>query len=85
MTLDIALTEEERPGYQTVGGFVMARLGRPRRPSEQLEWVRHRFEVIAMDGRRVASVRVARVPGGDGAEEPTRRERPMPHPGASAE
>ena len=63
--LDIPLAEEERPGYHTVGGFVMARLGRLPRPAEQFDWVGHRFEVVAMDGRRVGSVRVARVREGD--------------------
>ncbi|GLC23813.1 hemolysin family protein [Roseisolibacter agri] len=62
--LDIALAEEERPGYQTVGGFVMARLGRLPRPAEQFEWDGHHFEVVAMDGRRVEAVRVARVRDG---------------------
>ncbi|MGZ8456162.1 MAG: hemolysin family protein [Gemmatirosa sp.] len=63
--LDITLTEEERPGYQTVGGFVMARLGRLPRPAEHFEWEGHRFEVVDMDGRRVETVRVARVRHGD--------------------
>jgi putative hemolysin len=68
-TLDIRLAEEERPGYQTVGGFVMARLGRLPRPAEHFEWAGHRFEVVDMNGRRVETVLVARLRDGDVAPE----------------
>jgi putative hemolysin len=59
--LDIALTQEERPGYQTVAGFVMSRLGRVPRAGERFEWAAHRFEVLEMDGRRIDKVLAART------------------------
>ena len=40
-TLDIPLTEEGRPGHQTLGGFVMSRLGRLPRQGEPFEWAVH--------------------------------------------
>ncbi len=58
--LDAPLVEEERPGYQTVGGFVMSRLGRLPGPAEHFVWAGYRFEVVDMDGRRVDKVLVAR-------------------------
>jgi putative hemolysin len=66
-TLDVELAEEERPGYQTVGGFVMSRLGRLPRPADHFAWAGHRFEVVDMDGRRVDRVLVSRErePGRD--------------------
>lgn len=74
--LDVALTDGDGPagrpgaaragassgpGYQTLGGFVMARLGHLPRVAEQFTWAGHRFEVVDMDARRVDRVLVARV------------------------
>jgi putative hemolysin len=58
--LDAELVEEERPGYQTLGGFVMARLGRVPRPGEHFAAAGFRFEIVDMDGRRVDKVLIAR-------------------------
>jgi putative hemolysin len=52
------LPGEERDSYQTVGGFVMARLGRVPAPADQFRWSGFRFEVMDMDGRRVDKVLV---------------------------
>jgi putative hemolysin len=54
--------DEELDGFQTVGGFVMAQLGRVPRAGESFAWQGHRVEVSAMDGKRVARVVVRRLP-----------------------
>lgn len=55
------LPEDERGTYQTIGGFVMARLGRVPKASDHFEWGGMRFEVMDMDGRRIDKVLVARA------------------------
>ncbi|HEX5759475.1 MAG TPA: hemolysin family protein [Thermoanaerobaculia bacterium] len=50
---------EELEEYQTLGGFVMGRLGRVPAPADQFTWADWRFEVAAMDGRRVGKVLVS--------------------------
>jgi putative hemolysin len=55
------LTEEERTGINTVGGFVMARIGAVPSEGQHFEWRRLRFEVLDMDGRRVDKVLVSRI------------------------
>jgi putative hemolysin len=60
--LQIVLPEESRGDYQTVGGFVMAQLGRIPSAADHFEWGRLRFEVVDMDGHRVDKVLVAPVP-----------------------
>ncbi len=56
-----ALPVEERRGYRTLAGFVIARLGRVPRAGDAVEYAGTRFEVVDMDGRRVDKVLV--VPG----------------------
>jgi putative hemolysin len=56
-----ALPEEEKGAYQTIGGFVMARLGRVPKAADQFEWGGMKFEVMDMDGRRIDKVLVARA------------------------
>jgi putative hemolysin len=56
------LPEDETGAYHTVGGFVMARLGRVPQCADVFEWGGLRFEVVDMDGRRVDKVLVARLP-----------------------
>jgi putative hemolysin len=58
--LDIVLTGDERDDFQTLAGFVLTRLGRLPRPSEHVTWHGHRFEVVALDGRRIEKVAVVR-------------------------
>ncbi len=53
-----ALPDEERVGYQTVAGFMLARLGAIPRPGEHFEWGAFHFEVVDMDGLRVDKVLV---------------------------
>ncbi len=52
----------EREGFDTVGGLVMARLGRVPLPQECVETPEARFTVLAMDGPRVLQVKVERLP-----------------------
>ena len=55
------LPEGEAGAYHTLGGFVMARLGRIPRTTDAFEWGGMRFEVIDMDGRRIDKVLVSRL------------------------
>jgi putative hemolysin len=50
--------EDERNYYQTVGGFVVTRLGHIPIAGESFEWESLRVEVIDMDGNRVDKVLV---------------------------
>lgn len=56
------LPDEEDGYYQTVGGFVMAMLGRVPRAGDTFDWNNWRVEVMDMDGRRVDKVLFARAP-----------------------
>ncbi|MGH7624425.1 MAG: hemolysin family protein [Gemmatimonadaceae bacterium] len=48
--------------WSTLGGYVFSRLGRLPRVSDRVPFPGGELEVIAMDGRRVAAVRVHRAP-----------------------
>ncbi len=51
-------TLPEDPGYATVGGFVLSRLGFIPRGGESFEHDGNRFTVIEMDRRRIARVKI---------------------------
>ncbi len=53
------LPGEEEIGYETLGGLMMAQLGRIPRAGDHFEWNQLHFEVMDMDGRRVDKVLVA--------------------------
>lgn len=53
--------EDERGGYQTLGGFVINQLGRIPSSSDHFEWEGLRFEVMDMDGNRVDKMLVAPI------------------------
>ena len=55
-----SLTEEEQAGMNTVGGFVMARLGTVPVEGQSFVWKGLRYEVVDMDGRRVDKILVSR-------------------------
>lgn len=55
------LPDEERVGYQTVGGFVMAVVGTVPTPGDHFECAGWRFEVMDMDGMRVDKVLVSPI------------------------
>lgn len=52
---------EPDSGYQTTGGLVTARLGRVPEQGDGFEWQGFAWRVEAMDGHRVAWVRVERI------------------------
>lgn len=54
-----SLPEEDRVGYQTVGGLVMSQLGAIPSAGQAFEWKGWRFEVLDMDGRRVDKILVS--------------------------
>jgi putative hemolysin len=56
--LGVQLSDEP---YDTVGGLVFGRLGRLAAVGDTLEIEGYRFQVTAVDGRRVAQVRVVRA------------------------
>ncbi len=56
-----ALPGEDEGHYQTLGGFIMERLGRIPDAADSFEWGGLRFEVMDMDGKRVDKVLVART------------------------
>ncbi len=48
--------------YETLGGFVMASLGKIPHAADQFEWEGLRFEVVDMDARRVDKVLITTLP-----------------------
>jgi magnesium and cobalt exporter, CNNM family len=48
--------------YETVAGFLMARLGRIPEPADRVELEGHTITVLVVDGRRVSRVRVESAP-----------------------
>jgi len=50
------LPGEQRGNYHTLGGFVLAHLGRIPAAADRFEWQGLRFEVMDMDGNRVDKV-----------------------------
>jgi putative hemolysin len=55
------LPAEDEAVYHTLGGLMMAQLGRVPRPADHFEWRGLRFEVVDMDGKRVDKVLVSRT------------------------
>lgn len=56
------LPEEAERGYDTLGGFVMDMLGRIPVRGDSFEHGHFRFEVMAMEGKRVGKVQVTPLP-----------------------
>jgi putative hemolysin len=56
------LPEEERAGYQTLGGFVISYFGDIPRTGDGFAWGGYRFEVVDMDRTRVDKVLVVSMP-----------------------
>lgn len=54
--LDLEVEERERAEVLTIGGFVMARLGRVPRPGDEFHWSGRAVRVLLMNGRRVERV-----------------------------
>jgi CBS domain containing-hemolysin-like protein len=56
MQYDIVLPRDQ--GFETLGGFVMAKLGKIPRGGESFEFDTRRYTVIQMEGRRIARVKI---------------------------
>jgi putative hemolysin len=68
-----ALPGEEEGDYETLGGFLMARLGRIPASGDAVAWAGLRFEVVDMDGNRVDKVlAMPSAPASDAAGAPSR-------------
>jgi putative hemolysin len=63
-----SLPDEEEGSFQTMGGFVMSRLGEIPQTGDHFEWGGFRFEVVDMDGRRVDKVLVTPKPPAESTE-----------------
>lgn len=62
--LDIeAFPDEDRVGYQTLGGLMMSRLGDIPSTGQFFDWDGIRFEVVDMDSRRVDKVMISPISG----------------------
>lgn len=61
--------DDERGAYETLAGFIMARLGRIPAVADAFEWHGLRFEVVDMDGRRIDRVLVT-PKAAEASEEP---------------
>ena len=59
------IPEEEKWGMNTLGGFVMAKLGVLPSEGQSFAWDGLKFEVVDMDGRRVDKVLVSRIKDGN--------------------
>lgn len=57
-----SLPDENRVGFQTLGGFIMSQFGHIPVSGQHFEWGTMRFEVLDMDGRRVDKVLVSIIP-----------------------
>jgi putative hemolysin len=57
------LPDEEKIGFQTVGGFVMNQIGSIPSPGDHFEVHNLRIEVVDMDGHRVDKILVGALPG----------------------
>jgi putative hemolysin len=53
---------EETAAYRTLAGFLLARLERIPRGRETVVHEGYRFTIVEMDGRRIAKVRVEKIP-----------------------
>jgi putative hemolysin len=58
------LPDEEEGTFQTLGGFMMVRLGEVPSVGDSFDWGGYRFEIMDMDGRRVDKVLVTPLPPG---------------------
>jgi putative hemolysin len=63
------LSEAETGMYNTLGGFIMHRLGRIPKEADKFIFKHYEFEVMDMDGKRVDKVLVKKVNKDDDEEE----------------
>ena len=67
------LPDEDKVGYQTVGGLVMSQLDGIPVSGEHFIWKNHRFEVVDMDERRVDKVLVTEIPAKPDEKNPKKK------------
>jgi CBS domain containing-hemolysin-like protein len=60
-------TDLERNSYETLGGLVLDRLGRTAEAGDAVEADGYRFQVTAVDGARISTVRIEPIDDGDAA------------------
>jgi putative hemolysin len=65
---DVEATPEAEQAFQTLGGFIMHRLGRIPHTADYFEWEGLRLEVVDMDAMRVDKVLIARLEDDSTAE-----------------
>jgi len=53
------LPNEDRIGFQTLGGFVMNQLGEVPTTGQMFTWDQYKFEIMDMDGRRVDKILIS--------------------------
>ena len=59
---DYGIVLPRGPGYETLAGFALARLGSIPSGGESFVFEGRRYTVVEMDGRRIAKVRVEKLP-----------------------
>ena len=61
------LPDEDRVGFQTLGGFILSQLGTIPVSGQNFTWHEIRFEILDMDGRRIDKVLLSKkaLPGAD--------------------
>ena len=68
METQLSIELPEDPAYETLGGFVMARLGFIPKGGESFEEAGFRFTVMEVERRRVARVKIQRLRAGTAGE-----------------
>jgi putative hemolysin len=68
------LPDEEE--YETLGGFVLLKLGRIPQSADEFEWGGLQFEIMDMDGNRVDKVLVTTIPVRSSTPQPSALEKP---------
>jgi putative hemolysin len=53
--------DEVRGPYQTIGGFVVSRLGTLPKVTDRVAWADYVFEVVDLDGNRIDKILLSRV------------------------
>lgn len=62
LRVDQGLAIPESPEYETLGGFLMAHIQSLPRGGEHITFGSHKFTVVDMEGRRIAKVKVEKIP-----------------------
>ncbi len=61
LNIDDMLPGEDDDNFRTLGGFIMAHLGRVPKVTDHFEWGGFRFEVIDMDRNRIDKILISRA------------------------